>query len=310
MPHLSIVTPVYGCQLALVMLYERLCEALAALTEDFEIIMVDDRSPDDAWSIIGQLARRDSRVRGVQLARNFGQHPAITAGIDLARGDWVVVMDCDLQDRPEEIPHLYAKAQEGFDVVVGLRVNRQDRWLTRASSRLFYVLFNYLTDQKLDSHIANFGIYSAQAIAAIRRFREKDRSFGLLALLVGFRRAEIAVQHGKRPVGRSSYNFRKRLDLAIDHILSHSARPLKLMIKFGFLIALCSFTYGGWQIIRHLGGDQSVLGWTSVIVSILFATGLLVTVIGIVGLYVGKIYDEVKARPLYLIAATTFVEDA
>ncbi|MCU7835955.1 MAG: glycosyltransferase family 2 protein [gamma proteobacterium symbiont of Taylorina sp.] len=307
--HISVVTPVYGCYECLEQLYQRLNKSLSAITEDFEIIMVNDGSPDNSWKIIQQLAKQDNRVKGINLSRNFGQHYAIAAGLDYAWGDWVIVMDCDLQDQPEEIIKLYNKAQEGYEQVVGVRENRKDNFVTKLTSRLFYIVFNYLSDQTLDERIANFGIYSKSVIEQVKKYKEKDRSFGLLVTLVGFRRAEINIEHSLRVNGASSYDFRKRFNLAISHILSHSNKPLLLVVKAGFLCSLFSSVYALSLILRYIFWSQAVEGWTSVIVSLFFLSGMIISVIGMVGIYIGKIYSEVKERPLYIIHETTFLQE-
>ena len=304
--NLSIVSPVYGRQLDLRALHQRIVDAVAAWCGDFEIILVNDRSPDDAWDVIQDLARRDPRVRGVNLSRNFGQHCAITAGLHFVRGDWVVVMDCDLQDRPEEIPRLFAKAREGWDVVVGRRTERQDRASVNLTSKFFYVLFNYLTDQKLSHEVANFGVYSRKVIEAVKTFGERDRSFGLLVVLAGFRRCELEIGHAAREVGSSSYDFRKRLNMAFDLILSHSSKPLKLTAKVGFAVSVLSFLYAAFLVLRYFLVGTAVDGWTSLMVSQFFLFGVLTCVVGMVGLYVGKIHDQVKGRPLFIVDDKTF----
>ena len=303
---ISVVVPVYGCDDCLEELCRRLCATLRSLVDTFEILLVDDRSPDRAWERIRDLARREPAVRGIRLSRNHGQHYAITAGLDQARGRWMVVMDCDLQDQPEEIEKLYRKALEGYDQVVGIRENRRDPFFTRLSSRLFYVVFNYLSGQKLDNRVANFGIYSRKVIDAVRRHRERDRSFGLLAAIVGFQRCQIPVVHAARTKGRSAYNFRKRLGLALEHILSHSTKPLMLAVKAGFAVSLISALFAGWLILRYFFLARAPEGWTSVMVSLFFTAGLTVSVIGMVGIYVGKVYGEVKNRPLYILDELTF----
>ncbi|MBF0610414.1 MAG: glycosyltransferase family 2 protein [Magnetococcales bacterium] len=305
-PHISVVTPVYGYQLDLPALYQRLCAAITPITPHFEIIMVNDQSPDNAWQVIQELAARDQRVRGINLSRNFGQHQAITAGLEFVRGDWCVIMDCDLQDQPEEIPKLYAKAQEGFDSVVGMRVQRKDDLSVRITSKLFYKLFNYLTDQELDHRVANFGVYSRRVIDAVKRYKEAGRSVGLLLLQVGFPRCQIEIQHAQREVGSSTYTFKKRLQTAQSHILSYSTKPLQLVVKTGFFVVSFSFFLAVYFIFRYLKWGSETPGWTSLIVVLLFLSGLLISVVGIIGLYVGQIYNEVKNRPLFLVAETTF----
>lgn len=300
-PHLSVVSPVYGCAAALPELCRRLAASISPVTGDYEIILVNDASPDDAWHAISALAATDPRVKGIDLSRNFGQHYAITAGLDHAHGDWVVVIDCDLQDQPEEIPKLYHKAQEGFDVVFARRAVRRDSALKRLSSRLFYALFDYLTEQQSDPAIANFGIYRNTVIANVRRMRESARAFPLFVRWLGFPSAVVDVDHAPRFAGRSSYNFSKLLHLAINSIVAQSNRPLRLSIKFGFLMAFCSLLLGAWHILRYLVHGVPVAGWTSVFVSIWLLGGLMFMNIGFLGLYIGRIYDETKGRPLYVV---------
>jgi dolichol-phosphate mannosyltransferase len=305
-PYISVVIPVYRCGEVLEELYERLCKSLSKISENFEIILVDDRSPDQAWENIKSLAKRDPRVRGIRLSKNFGQHYAITAGLDEVRGKWIVVMDCDLQDRPEEIPNLYHKAMEGYDVVVGKRAKRQDRFIKRLGSQLFYMIYNYLTDSEIDKGISNFGIYSRQVIESVKSLREHARSFGLFVIWTGFDRTEINIRHDRRRSGKSSYTLSKLAELAIDSIVTHSNKPLRLTVKMGFSLSLLSLFYAAWLIIRYLFWSTPVEGWTSLIVSIYFLAGLVLGSIGMLGLYIGKIFDEVKNRPLYIVQETTF----
>ena len=308
--HISVVTPVYGCAESLPELYDRLVRTLEKISDRFEIIMVNDASPDNAWEVIKELARQDRRVKGINLSRNFGQHRAITAGLDFARGEWVVVMDCDLQDQPEEILKLYAEAQKGHDVVVGRRVVRQDGFFKKTSSALFYRLYNYLTDSDVDKAIGNFGIYSSKVIQSIRRLKEQNRSFGLFVLWAGFDRTEIEINHAPRKTGKSSYSFSKLVNLAIDSIVAHSNKPLQLSVKLGFSLSFLSILYASWLVVKYILWDYHVEGWTSLIVSVYFLAGLIIGSIGMVGLYIGKIFDEVKGRPLYLVRETTFEEES
>jgi dolichol-phosphate mannosyltransferase len=302
---ISVVIPCYKCADCLVELHKRIVCTLEQITNEFEIIFVNDASPEKDWQIIKELAGNDIRVTGINLSRNFGQHYAITAGVDYSNGDWVIVMDGDLQDRPEEIAKLYRKAQEGFDIVVGKREDRKDSHIVRMTSRLFYIVFNYLTDQKLDNKVANFGIYSKNVIDNVKKLKEADRSFGLLVNLVGFSKSAIKIDHSHRANGKSAYSFKSRLNLALDHILSHSNKPLILAIQTGFLISSLSLFYGFWLIIRYFINSHVADGWTSLMVSLFFLSGLIIVVIGMVGLYVGKTYNEVKNRPLYIVKEIT-----
>jgi len=305
-PYFSVVIPVYKCPWTLHELYQRLHNTLSSINKNFEIIMVDDGSPLNDWEIIKELAKKDKRVKGIKLSRNFGQHYAITAGLDFAKGQWVVVMDCDLQDQPEEIIKLYNKAMEGYDIVVGRRAERKDGIVKRLSSKVFWKIYSYFTETKIDGRISNFGIYSTNVIQSIKKLREHTRSFGLFALWVGFKRIEIDIEHAKRKSGKSSYNFKKMFNLAIDSILSYSQKPLVLFINIGILISLISFIFSIFLIIQHYLLSIPVAGWTSIMVSIYFLSGVIITCVGVVGVYVGKVYNEVKNRPLYVVESVTF----
>ncbi len=301
MPVISVVTPIYGCQKSLHHLYDRLRKALSAITEDFEIIMINDASPDNAWETIKELAEKDKRVRGINLSRNFGQHKAIAAGLDYAQGDWVVVMDCDLQDQPEEIIKLYNKAQEGYDVVFGERSGRKDSMKKKLSSKLFMIIYDYLADTKTDSSIGNFSIISQKVVEKYRKMSEQHRPYSFFVIWLGFKRSRIEVEHAKRDTGTSSYNFRKLVNLAIDNIVSQSNKPLKMSIKFGFALSFLSALYAVYLIIKYFAADIVAPGWTSVMVSIYFVAGLLFANLGFLGLYIGKIFDETKNRPIYIV---------
>ena len=300
MTQISVVSPVYGCKNSLYELYHRLRETLEKISPDFEIILVNDASPDGAWEFISELANKDKRVKGINLSRNFGQHFAITAGLDHCSGQWMVVMDCDLQDQPEEILKLYTKTHEGYDVVFGRRKVRQDKFVKRVFSKIFYKIFDYFTDNDSDSTVSNFGIYSSQVIQNYLEFREQNRLFPLLIKWQGFKISYIDVEHANRKSGDSSYNFSKLFNLAVDIIISQSNKPLRISIKFGFLMAFFSMVYLVYLVIRKYYLDIP-MGWTSIMVAIFFIGGLVLANLGLVGLYLGKIYNEIKNRPLYLI---------
>jgi len=301
MPKISVVSPVYGCRNSLTELYNRLKNTLSTITEDFEIIFVNDGSPDGAWEVIKELAAKDKRVRGINLTRNFGQHKAIAAGIDHAKGDWVVVMDCDLQDKPEEIPKLYNKAQEGYDAVFGQRVGRQDSLKKRWTSRAFIAIYDYLADSKTDPTIGNFSIISRKVANALKNLSEQHRPYTFFVIWLGFKRTYIQIEHAKREIGQSSYNFKRLVQLATDNIVSQSNKLLRMSIKFGFTLALLSALYALYLVIKYYMTDEIVPGWTSVMVSIYFIGGLLFANFGLIGLYLGKVFDETKRRPLYVV---------
>ncbi len=297
---LSIVSPVYRAESLVHELVRRVRSAVEPLG-DFEIILVEDAGGDGSWERIQACCREDPRVRGFKLSRNFGQHYAITAGLDQVTGDVVVVMDCDLQDRPEEIPALLARMQEGYDVVLARRVDRQDGSLKRLSSRLFYRSLAYLSGSKQDETVANFGIYSAQVIAEVRKLRESIRYFPTMVKWVGFRTATLDVQHDVRKAGPSSYDLHRLFRLALDIILAHSDKPLRLMVKAGLAISLFALLMAAYTALRWAMGEIIVLGYASLFVSIWFIGGVLMCTLGVVGLYVGKTFEGVKGRPLYII---------
>lgn len=310
MPHISVVTPVYKAEECLNELYRRLKTSLESVTSDFEIILVEDCGGDRSWPMIIDLAQRDARVKGIQFSRNFGQHYGITAGLDHCDGDWVVVMDCDLQDRPEEIPRLYAKAQEGFDVVLARRGRRQDSALKRFTSWLFYKAFSFLADMDYDGETGNFRIISRKVVVGLRSMRERLRFFGGLVSWMGFRTASIDVFHEERFAGQTSYTLRKLWKLAIETIIAYSDKPLRMATRFGFVISAISFAYGGYIVYRALVYDTPIMGWSSLIVSVYFLGGIIISILGILGVYLGKTFDEAKRRPLYIISQTTFDDAA
>jgi polyisoprenyl-phosphate glycosyltransferase len=299
---LSVVIPVYRSEFALRILCERITMSLADLDGSYEIIFVDDRSPDGSWKLIAKLAKEFPTVKAVRLSRNFGQHYAITAGLDLANGDWVVVMDGDLQDRPEEIPNLLAKGEEGFDIVLAQRVKRADALRKRASSVIFYKCFSLLSGFSMDPSVGTFRIMRRPVVEALRSMRESRRLFGGFVQWVGFETGYVEVQHDPRIEGKSSYGWRKLLKLALDGIVAFSNRPLYLSIAIGFLVSVASAVYGlslviGFLIDRRIG----ISGWLSTMTVTSFIGGLILLNLGITGIYVGRIYDETKRRPLYVI---------
>jgi glycosyltransferase involved in cell wall biosynthesis len=301
---ISIVVPVYGCSACLGELVSRVRTSLKPVPGGFELILVNDASPDDSWPAIAELCRKDKRIRGVSLSRNFGQHHAITAGLDLCRGEWVVVMDCDLQDRPEEICNLYNKAKEGFDIVLARRSSRKDGWIKRISSRLFYRTLAFLTGSEQDETIANFGIYRKKVIREVVRLRESIRYFPTMVKWVGFRTAAVDVRHAPRTHGKTSYNFRKMLKLSLDIILAYSDKPLRIIIVAGVYIAILSFLLGIFILVKWFRGEIAVLGYASLITSVWFLAGVVLATLGMTGLYIGKIFETVKNRPLYIIDKT------
>ena len=297
---ISVVIPVYGCKAALEELYERLSKTLTQITDNYEIILVNDSCPQNSWEIIESLCKKDYRVKGIELSRNFGQIKAITAGLDYSTGSWVIVMDCDLQDRPEEIINLYNKAKEGYDVVFARRVNRQDSFLKVFVSKIFYKIYSFATDGNYDPSLCNFSISKRQVIDNYCRMREEHRAFVIYIKWLGFRQAHLDVQHDTRFEGKSSYDFKRKIKMAGDILISQSDKLLKFTITIGFIITILSFLLIIFLIVNYFANNATP-GWSSTIATICFVGGIIITVIGLVGLYVGNTFMQTKERPLYII---------
>jgi polyisoprenyl-phosphate glycosyltransferase len=306
MATISVVIPVYRAEDCLEELYRRLKAALETVSESFEIVLVEDGGGDRSWEIIQALSRRDPRVKGLQFSRNFGQHYGITAGLDHCDGDWVVVMDCDLQDRPEEIPRLHARAQEGFDVVLARRGKRNDPKSKIVASALFYGLFSYLSEIRYDGQVGNFRIMSRRVVDEYRRLRERLRFFGALVQQLGFPTTSIEVQHDPRFAGETTYDFRKLVKLAGDAVIAYSDKPLRLAVKLGFTVSLLAFLAGIVVGLRALFFGSAISGWASIMISIYFMGGIITALLGMIGIYLGKTFDETKKRPLYIVMSRTF----
>lgn len=301
-PLISVVAPAFRTADCLPELHRRVAAALVPITADFELILVNDCSPQHDWQVITQLAATDPRVKGIDLSRNFGQHYAIAAGIDHARGEWVVVMDADLQDRPEEIPRLYAKALEGYDVVFAQRGRREnDPFFKKFFSRVFNRVLNFLSATRVVEGTANFSVISSRVAKELRGLRERARSYGLLVLWLGFPVAYVDVAQGARFAGTSSYTFLRNIPLALNSLVSQSDQPLRISIKIGFTISALSAGYTLWLVYNYYRYHQAVAGWTSVMVSMFFLAGVILADLGVIGLYLGKVFDEAKRRPLYVV---------
>lgn len=282
---LSIVTPIYKGEKMIDELVRRITMSVTTITDEYEIILVNDQSPDDSWNVIKRICQEDKHVKGVNLSRNFGQHYAITAGLSLVQGEWIVVMDCDLQDRPEEIPNLYHKAMEGgFDIVYAQRQERQDKFLKRLSSTAFHAVFDWLSGIKSDKTIANFGIYHNQVIMEYNKMPERARAFGSLIRYLGFSVGCQPVVHAERAEGTSGYNFARLMKLAFDVMISNTNKPLKMAVELGLVMAVFSFVLALYNVFAKLFGIISVQGYTTTVFSIWFVGGILLMMMGVLGL--------------------------
>jgi glycosyltransferase involved in cell wall biosynthesis len=272
------------------------------VTNDFEIILVDDGSSDNTWDKIEKSAMNEMRIKGIHLSRNFGHHYAISAGLHNSKGEWVVVMDGDLQDRPEVIPELYKKAQEGFDIVFVSRKNRPETLVYRITQKLFYRLLNAISGLKFDSTQANFSIINKKVVESFKLFPETARFYVSTINWLGYKRSKIEANHGVRFSGKTSYTLQKRIKLAIEVIVSFSNRPLNFAIYLGLTSVIVSL-FGFFSIIyKYFTTGFAVSGWASLIITVVFFSGIVITILGVLGVYIGKIFQEAKNRPLYIIS--------
>jgi glycosyltransferase involved in cell wall biosynthesis len=302
MTHISVVIPVYGCSTCLAQLHKRLKSALKSITSQYEIIFVDDDSRDLAWEEIRSIAGRDTSVIGIKLSRNFGQHIAITAGIDRAKGDWIVVMDCDLQDRPEEIPRLYGEAKtKQLDMVFARRIGRHDGIWRKWTSYVYNLIFSVLSGEPSDPAIGHFGIISRRIAVEFRKYREIHRSYRQIIMNMGFKHGVIDVTHDQRYQGTSSYTIGKLIMHAVNSAAGYSTRILTIWISLGFGIALLAGIVGFVVIVGSILRRFTVPGWASVMVLVSFLSGIMLTGLGVVALYLAKLFEEVKNRPLYTV---------
>ncbi len=298
---ISVVVPVYGCPAAVKPLSERVTATLKKLTNDFEIILVNDSCPKNSWAEIEAVCEENPHVTGLEMSRNFGQICAITAGLDYSSGDWIVVMDCDLQDRPEGILDLYNKAQEGYDVVFARRKDRKDKASVKFLSKAFYKVYDYFTDGTYDNSICNFSISKREVIDNYCKMREQNRAYTLFLKWLGYKQAAIDIEADERFEGKSSYNIKKKVSMASKFITSQSNKPLLFSVAIGFFVAACAILFIIYAIISYFVSGSVMAGWTSLIAAIFFMGGVILVAIGVMGIYVGYIFNEVKNRPLYIV---------
>jgi dolichol-phosphate mannosyltransferase len=302
-PEVSILSPVYMGEESVLELVDRVRQAVERVTNDYEIILVEDGSPDGSWQRIESACRKDRRVKGIRLSRNFGQNYAITAGLAAARGNYVVVLDCDLQDDPMYIPDLYWAAQKGADIVYTRKQRRHHSGARNAMGRSFQTLFNLLVGTRAlrtESVIGSYSLLSRRAVDACLSFKEYHRHYLGILRRLGFDATSIDIEHRDRPHGKSSYSVAKLLRLAIDIITSETDRLLYLSIGMGLGLVAIAFIAAVYIIIAYFTHGFRE-GWASVFVLILTSTGAILTSLGITGVYVGKIFEQTKNRPLFIV---------
>jgi glycosyltransferase involved in cell wall biosynthesis len=305
-PVLSIVVPVKDEEQAIAPFVERLRETLATLedpaSESFEILFIDDGSSDSTLEQIRRVNRTDPRVRAVSFSRNFGKEAALSAGLDNARGDAVIPMDVDLQDPPEVIAKMVAKWREGFDVVNGIRVDRESDSLgKRITADLFYRTHNRLSADKIPEHAGDFRLLDRKVVDIITAMPERTRFMKGLFAWAGFPQASVEYVRQRRQFGKTKYNYWKLWSFALDGITSASTVPLRVWSYVGIIVALLALIYAMLLIIRTLIWGTDVPGYASLMVAVLFIGGLQLLSLGVLGEYVGRIFIEAKQRPLYII---------
>jgi polyisoprenyl-phosphate glycosyltransferase len=268
----------------------------------WQVIFVDDGSRDNTWALVEAAHQRDARITGIKLSRGFGHHIAVSAGLDHATGQSVVVMDGDLQDPPDAIPLLYEKRKAGFDLIYSTRVDRQDPLLKRINSRLFWGAMNRISGLHMPPTQMMLRMMSRRFVDAIVQMRETQRFVHGMMAWAGFRVTTVDVQHRARHAGRTNYNVWRQLRLAVYAITSFSTTPLRLASILGLVTSIASFTAGVGLIVAKFAYGYSVEGWASIITSVYFLGGIQLLVLGIIGEYLGKTYKEVQRRPLYFVS--------
>jgi polyisoprenyl-phosphate glycosyltransferase len=301
MVELSIVIPVYNAEGCLLALHERLTRVLSGLTTAYEIVLVDDGSLDGSWEVLVQLTKQDHRVKAFRFSRNFGQHAAITAGLAHCIGQWAILMDCDLQDPPEDVPRLYAKALEGYDIVLARRLERRHSLLRKMAARIYFGWLGFFNRTKFDYTFGSFSIISRQVVDAFLTVNDRARQYLLILYWLGFRVGTIEYSHAARLAGKSSYSIQALLRHAVDGMVFQTTILLRWIIYLGFLLSLGGFLLAALLIYSWFA-RSAFPGWTSLAVLSLLIGGFVTISIGVVGLYIGRIFDEVRQRPLYVIS--------
>ncbi len=308
---LSVVVPVRDEEDSLAELYQGLKSVLDDLAVPAEVILIDDGSRDASYSIMAGFHATDPRFKALRLSRNFGHQMAITAGLDLARGDAVVIMDGDLQHPPEVILDFVSHWRAGYDVVYGIRHQRAgEPWLKRTSARAFYRVLGSLSDSDVPPHAGDFRLVDRSALEAFRSLRESNRYVRGMFSWIGFRQVGVPYPGVERRAGATKYSLSKMLKLGIDGVLSFSTAPLRLVLHIGMIVSLGSLGLFIYALISKVTGGAALPGWASLLAVTAFLGGIQLLTLGTVGLYVGRIYEEVKRRPLYFVRESCGFEEA
>lgn len=299
----SVISPVYGAASLLHELVSEIESAVQKFTDDYEIILVEDHSLDDSKKIIREICAENKHVIGVFHSRNFGQQYAIHTGFTIAKGDYIITLDCDLQDTPALIQDLVEKSKEGYDIVFASRQNRQDGYVKKLGSKLFNKLLGFMTDTVQDETIANFVLYKKKAVEAMLCMGDCRRYYPLMNHWVGFETCKLPIPHAERTDGKkSSYSLQKRIELAFNTAVAFSTKPLRLIIFFGAIISVLAMILALIMIINYFCGSNIVSGWTTLFVSTWLIAGLMMITMGIVAIYVGNIFEQTKNRPTTIVS--------
>lgn len=299
---ISIVVPVFNEQENVIVFYQEVCKYMNPLGYFFELIFVDDGSGDSTAMILDHLTQQDTRVRAVMLARNFGHQVALTCGLDYAKGDAVITMDGDLQHPPEMLPILLRKWEEGFEVVQTIRKDTTGvSWAKRFTSDLFYRLINAMSNVRIVEGGSDFRLLDKKVVQTFQHFKEKARFIRGIIGAIGYRQTQVEFIAPARYAGKSKFSPRKMLSFALDGITAYSKLPLRFVFYLGLLFGLMSFVVTADVVYTKLFTDDAVPGWTTIAASVLLLGGIQLTSLGIIGEYVGRIFEEIKQRPLYWV---------
>ena len=308
---ISVVVPAYNEERGIAHLYQRLSGAATQWNEDYELILVDDGSSDGTLAVLRDIAARDHRLKVISLSRNFGHQAAVTAGLIHAGGDIVAILDADLQDPPEELGRFIAKCREGYEVVYAIREQRKEPLLKRAAYHVYYRLLRLFANINIPLDSGDFCVMSRRALDALNALPERNRFIRGLRTWIGYRQTGLGYERAARKAGRSKYTLRKLIDLALDGVVGFSSLPLRLLGLAGAAIGLLALLAAALFLYQYLSGTtilgynpRQARGWTSLILAVLFLSAIQLFGLGIIGEYLGKLFEEAKRRPPYIIATT------
>lgn len=299
--HISVISPVYKADKIISELVKRIKLSLDEITNSYEIILVEDGSPDNSWNEIEKQCKLDTKIVGIKLSRNFGQHYAISAGIDNAKGQYIIILDCDLQDNPIYIKDLIREAEKGYNIVYTSKANRKHSWFKNITAKAFTKFFNYLSDNvNSRTDVGSFSLITRKVAEAYKKVKDSRRHYLMILRDLGFSQTYIRIEHNQRFEGKSSYTYSTLINHALDGITFNSTKLLRISIKIGFIMCLFAAIWATYLLFMYIFKNIPE-GYTSLMVMLLLSTGIILISIGITGIYIGNIFLQVKERPLYFI---------